>query len=455
LFDVIPFLPFRATLRSIAKMTEKHQHTDQQDYTIGEFKVSKSAVENSTIGGPEDIYDLVTAHWKTVVFVLFLSVVTTYQGRINTLEDQVGSLRSIYAGLPEEKGLAVDALRSVSDLREALTLIVEERAVALIESEGLFRGGSKSERQIEDLMEISGGFRKLWVDEEEVPPSIYQVVESLSGVLNRGENSRRLAGIPKDSSTAAYGIARYLLAHTSADDLSTAVSYLRDAERALSPSSVVRGDLIHFELAQGNSAFIRGERDRLISTFRQWWPQWEALLGMDESPATAYRVANGMARSLVFPLYALSLNGDGRALTVDEFEKAIGQSLGEAVRIGLLKVREAEKLGVDRLPTLITAAKLDIVLGKLLSNESIDLQKKLGVWDSYQSITEQFQGVSLNLAKQTLFDRAYRLMLEASNVATSHGERLEFGDLVIKDAVVNELPEKYRLALGLVEESVE
>ena len=82
---------------------------------------------------------MVTAHLKTVVFVLFLFVVTTYQSRIDTLEDQVGSLRNIYAGLPEEKKLAVDALRSVSDLRDALTLIVEERTVALIESEGLLK----------------------------------------------------------------------------------------------------------------------------------------------------------------------------------------------------------------------------------------------------------------------------------------------------------------------------
>jgi hypothetical protein len=438
-------------------MTEKHQHTDQQDYSIGEFKVSKSAVDNSTIGGLEDIYDLVTIHWKSVVFVLFLFVVTTYQSRINILEDQVGSLRSIYDGLPEEKKLAVDALRSVSDLREALTLIVEERTLALIESEGLFRGGAKSERRIEDLTEISRGFRKLWVDKDETPPSIYRVVESLSGILNRGENSEKLEEISKDHSSAAYGVARYLLAHASAGraELSSVVSYLRDAERALSPSSVVRGDLIHFELAQGNSAFIQGDRDRLVSTYRQWWPQWEALLGMDESPATVYRVANGKARSLVFPLYALSLDGEDMALTVDEFEKAIGQSLDEAVRIGLLKVREAEQLGVDRLPTLINAAKLDIVLAGLLSNESIDLQKKQGVWDSYQAVTEQFQGVSLELAKQTLFDRAYRRLTEASNVAASHGERLEFGDLVIKDAVVKELPVKYRVELGLVVESVE
>ena len=274
-------------------MTEKHQHTDQQDYTIGEFKVSKLAVENSTIGGPEDIYDLLTAHWKTVVFVVFLFVVTTYQGRSNILEDQVGSLRSIYAGLPEEKGLAVDALRSLWDLRDALTLIVEERTVALIETEGLLRGGSKSERRVEDLMEISSGFRKLWVDEEEVPPSIYQVVDSLSDVLNRGESSGELAEISKDSSTAAYGVARYLLAHVSARgaDLSSAVFYLRDAEGALSPSSVVRGDLIRFELALGSSALIQGEQDRLISIYRQWWPQWVALLNRDESTATAYRVA--------------------------------------------------------------------------------------------------------------------------------------------------------------------
>ncbi|MBT5704980.1 MAG: hypothetical protein HOI66_01585 [Verrucomicrobia bacterium] len=438
-------------------MTEKHQHTDQQDYTIGEFKVSKLAVENSTIGGPEDIYDLLTAHWKTVVFVVFLFVVTTYQGRSNILEDQVGSIRSIYAGLPEEKGLAVDALRSLWDLRDALTLIVEERTVALIETEGLLRGGSKSERRVEDLMEISSGFRKLWVDEEEVPPSIYQVVDSLSDVLNRGESSGELAEISKDSSTAAYGVARYLLAHVSARgaDLSSAVFYLRDAEGALSPSSVVRGDLIRFELALGSSALIQGEQDRLISIYRQWWPQWVALLNRDESTATAYRVANGMARSLVFPLYALSQEGERQALTVSEFEKAIGYPLAGAVRIGLLKVREAEELGVDRLPTLINAAKLDIVVGKLLSNESIEVKERLRIWDLYQSITEQFRGVSLDLAKQTLFDRAFGLMSEASNVATSHGERLEFGDLVIKDAVVNELPEKYRLELGLVEESVE
>jgi hypothetical protein len=295
------------------------------------------------------------------------------------------------------------------------------------------------------------------VNEEETPPSIYQVVESLSGVLNRGENSGGLVGISKNSSRAAYGVARYLLAHVPAAgaDLSSAVSYLRDAEGALAPSSVVRGELIRFELAQGNSAFIQGERDRLVSIYRQWWPQWEALLRMDESPATAYRVADGMARSLVFPLYALSQKGELQALTVDDFEKAIGLSLDGAVRIGLLKVREAEKLSVDRLPTLINAAKLDIVLGKVLSNESIDLQKRLRVWDSYQSITEQFQGVSLDLAKQTLFDRAYRLMSEASNVATSHGERLDFGDLVIGNAVANELPEKYRVGLGLVVESAE
>ena len=438
-------------------MTEQHQHTDQQDYSIGEFKVSKSAVEKSTIGGPEDIYELATKHWKTLVFVGFLFVVTSYQSQIDLLEDQVGSLKSIYAGLPEEKALAIDALRSVSDLREALTLIVEERTVALIESKGLFRGSSKSERQIEDLMEISRGFRKLWVDEEEVPPSIYQVVESLSDVLNRGENSGGLVGISQDSSRAAFGVARYLLAHVTAGgaELSSAALYLRDAERALAPSSVVRSDLIRFELAQGNSAFIQGERERLISTYKQWWPQWEALLNMDESSATEYRVANGMASSLVFPLYALSLQGEHPTLTVEEFENAIGQSLVEAVRVGLLKVGEAEKLNVDRLPTLISAAKLDIVLGELLSNESIDLKERLRVWGLYQSITEQFQGVSLELAKQTLFDRAFRLLSEASNVARSHDERLEFGDLVIKNAVVNELPEKYRVALGLVKESIE
>ena len=439
-------------------MTAKHHQTDQQEYSIGEFKVSKSAVESSNIGGPEDILTLATAHWKIVAVVVgFVFIVSSYQGRIDTLEDQVGSLRNIYAGLPEEKALAVDALRSVGDLRDALTVIVEERTVELIESEGLFRGGTDSERRIRDLGEISAGFRKLWLDREEEPPSIYQVVESLARNVSRGEAAAGLLNVPEVGSKTAFAVARYLLAHHSVGgaDLSNSVAYLRDAARTLSHSTVVRGKLISFELALGNSAFSEGERESLISTYKQWWPQWDALLNMDESPETEYRVASGLARSLVFPIYALSLKGEGQALSLDEFESAIGHSFPDAIRIGLLKVREAENLSVDRLPTLMIAAKLDIALGEALSNDSIELQQRLQAWNFYQSVTGQFQGVSLELAKQTLIDRAYQLLFDASGVATSHGEQLDYSDLVIGDALVDVLPDKYRVSLGLVARSAE
>ena len=461
LFHVIAFLEFGAALQFLSKMTESNQSKEHQGTVIGEFEVSSSAVEGSTIGGPEDLFELAGIHWKSLAVVAALTfIVTSYQGRINLLEDQVGSLRSIYSSLPEEKALAVGALRSVEDLREVLTVVVEERAVELIETEGLFRGGAKVARQVEDLIEISGGFEKLWVGTTAEAPSIYKVVEELSVLISDGDRPSGLGDIQESQSRVAYGVSRYLLAHVQAKangalGLSSAVSYLRDAERVLSPSSAVGSDLVLFELALGNEAFLRGDSELWVSTYEKWWPQWEMLVNMDDSAANQFRVSHGVAASLVFPFHALTQSGLAGRLSVANFEAALGASVDEAMALGLTSVRKARRLNIDRLPAMIVEGKLDIVLGELLAGNALDERRREKLWTAYQTITTKFQGVTLASAKQTLFESAFAILSEASNVASSHGEALDLSDLGIGDAIVSKLSNDHLEALGIGSDSVE
>ena len=436
-------------------MTESNQSKDHQGTVIGEFEVSKAAVEGSTIGGPEDLFELVGVHWKSVAVVAALIfIVTSYQGRINVLEDQVGSLQSIYSSLPEEKALAVGALRSVEDLREVLTVVVEERAVELVETEGLFRGGTKVARQVEDLIEISGGFKKLWAGTTAEAPSIYRVVEGLSSLLIHSERPAGLGDIQESQSRVAYGVSRYILAHAQAQangaqGLSSAVALLREAERVLSPSSSVGSDLVLFELALGNEAFLRGDHEPWVSAYQRWWPQWDLLLNMDDSAANQFRVSHGMAASLVFPVHALTQSGKAGRLSLTDFEASLGISVDEAMELGLRSVREAQSLNIDRLPALIVEAKLDIVLGELFAGNALNERRRAKLWTAYQTLTQKFQGVTLASAKQTLFESAFAILSEASNVANSHGETLNLADLGMGNAIVSKLSSDHLEALGI------
>lgn len=439
-------------------MTESNQNEDRHDLAIGDFKVSQSAVDRSAIGGPEDIIALAFKHWKSWAVVIALAfIVTSYQGRINLLEDQVGSLRNIYSSLPEDKALAVGALRSVEDMREGLTVVVEERATELLASEGILRGGTRVSERLNDLVEIAAGFEKLWEGSEEPTPAIYAVVEALPGFLARDGAMDALASVKESDSKVAFGVARYFLAHRKAKsnevDLSSAVSNLRDADRVLPTSSRVRSDLIAFELAIGNKALLRGDRESFVSVYQKWWPRWEGLLQSDDSASTQFRVANGIASAMVFPLHALSYSREENRLASAEFEAALGLSIEEAIRLSLTNVGKALSLNVDRLPAMIAGAKLDIVLGNLLSSPSVGDRLRASIWKSYQMVTNRFQGISLGLAKQALFGGAYETLTRASNIAASHGEELNLRDLVIGQEVVSSLPADYRNTLGLSDPS--
>ncbi len=435
-------------------MTESNQNEDRHDMVIGEFKVSRSAVDRSAIAGPEDIFALVFKHWKSwaVVFALAF-IVTTYQGRINVLEDQVGALRNIYSSLPEDKALAIGALRSVEDLRDGLTVVVEERAIELLASEGILRGGTRVSERLADLVEISAGFEKMWDGTDEPTPAIYSVVGELPDVLARSGGFGSLANVTESDSRIAFGGARYFIGHLRAESsetgLAVAVSNLRDADRVLPTSSQVRSDLIEFELALGNEALLRGDSETFIAVYRKWWPQWGELLQSDDSTSTQFRVAKGIASAMIVPLFAFSKSANEGGVAPADFEAAFDLSIQEAIRLSVTSARTALSLNVDRLPAMIARAKLDIVLGNILGSASISERLRSNIWAIYQGATKQFQGISIGLAKQALFNGAYETLTEASDIAVSHGEQIELSDLVIGQSVVAALPAEFRETLGL------
>ncbi len=444
------------------KMSDSEQKTHFETAEFGDFQASAEAVAASHIGGPEDLLDVVGRNWKGIAIVAgFLFIVTSYQGRIADLEGQVTSLVNVYEGLPEDKALAVGALKSVEEMRAGLTVVVEERVRHLIEMPGLMRGGNEVRRRVAELTEMSTQFERLWATEETALPDIYRVVGALDRVLGpQVEPVRKalneLAGVSDSDSTLASGAGQYLLAlaieaHGSQPGFGEAqrLDALRRANGRLSRSGVVETELIAAELDASNRAFLRGDRDGFVDGYQTWWPRWGSAWQTADSETTRWAVAKGMSESLAFPLWALSQPGESQRLSVAELENALGDSLAALIGRTYESLAQWRKRATDRAAQRIAGAELDLALSAYLGEAEIARQDRLVLWGQFQEATGRFQGVSLELASQTLNDAAARALAGAQQLATVLGESVKLGASESQRAVLGQLPELARQSLGL------
>lgn len=420
---------------------------------IGDFKVSRAAMEQSKIGGLEDIADLVGKHWTAIVVVIGLFfVLSTYPNRISTLQEQVESLSSMYENLPEDKALAVGALQSVDDLRQAVTIFVEERTADLVFSPSVFRGGSEVAASVETLRQFAAGFRKLWGGESDVP-GIYLVVDALPTILGQGEPVAELRNLRGSDSRVAEGLALYLqgrlVLSESAAAIPSAVRDLRVAADKLPNQSAVRATWIRGELLLGDTALLEGDFSRFASIYGKWWPKWESVLASSHLPASQFLVTMALSESVLFPLHALTIEREEARFTLTHLRGALGLTLSGAIDLALGNLERADTLNLDEPAVRVAAAKFDLVLARILTTATIDRGVRMDAWQRYQDLTQRFQDVPLRMAQQTLSDRALRGLSDAVASAEGSGARLALVDPLIGSSLFSALSEDQRSALGL------
>ena len=439
-------------------MTGK-SNDEQSGGVIGEFKVSRSAMEESKIGGLEDVADLVAKHWTAILVVIVLFfVLSTYPSRISSLQEQVSSLSSMYENLPEDKALAIGALQSVEDLRQAVTIFVEERATEMVFTPGVFRGGSDVAASVESLREFAAGFRKLWGEESDVP-GIYLVVEALPAILGQGESVAELRNLRDADSRVAEGLAFYLqgrlkLSETAAA-IPSAVRDLRVSAEKLPEQAAVSAYRIRGELLQGNAALLRGHLDGLGEIYQKWWPQWEGTLASSHDASSQFLATLAWNESVLFPLHALTLELEEGRFTLKHLEDALGLTLPDVIDLALANLKRAETLNLDGPAVKVAAAKLDLVLARILTVGAIDRAVRVAAWQRYQDVTQRFQDVTLRLAQQTLSDRAQRVLSEAISDAGRSGSRLALREPLIGGALFSPLSEDQRSSLGIASPEAE
>ena len=432
-------------------MTQEDHKPANEPQRYGQFEVSATAAQSSRIEGPAEILGLVFVNWKSVaVVVAFLFIVVTYQSRIDRLENQMSSLSHIYESLPEDKQLAVGALRSVEELRPVFTVMVEERVRELVDSEVLLRGGSSARRRVSEVEKLATGFEHLWAVAEQTAPAIYTVVQNLGAFLDGSVDQTSFSEITSSDSATAYGVARYLLAHQSQETGgSGALANLRHADRVLGPSSVVRRDLLRFELAAADAAALVGDSKAWTEIYSKGWNRWADFADMSESVEHSFRYSHGVAGALVVPFYAVSVKGEGSGLSLEDFKAGVGKSLPVALGIGVGECRRALSANVHRPSALVVSAEIDLAVERLLASDALTGDVKEGLWDAYQTSAGRFQDVSLGLAPKALVDRAGRLLVEASHLSESHGEVLDLGDTIVHRSLFQSLPAEVRETLGL------
>ncbi len=443
-------------------MTDSTKKEGRRGTKIGDFEVSSSAVEHSKIGGLEDVAELAGTHWKSVSVVLVLFfIVTSYQGRIQILEKQVQSLSSVYSALPEDKALAMGALKSVEDLRGAMTVVIEERVLDLLERPGLLRRGSQVKRRVIELKALANGLGKLWTSADLPAPPIYPLVDEIAKIVIEGEwgGGEGLSRIHRDDSGVAFGVSRYLMAWQRAEasragnDITPGLVLMREAKAALPPSGVVESDSLRLQLAAGDHALLSGNRPAFLEAYRQGWSQWMRLFEREDSVLHVFRVSRGLAQAFVFPVHALSMGDpnhpEAMALKVSELEGALGAPFNRIMESAVSMAWKAKELNVDRLAALVTASKLDLVLAGFFANDALARSLREDAWRTYQKTTGQFQGVALPLAPSALVNGASASLREAQSLAVAHGEELELRDWAISDRVLLDLPQEECNVLGI------
>lgn len=432
-------------------MTQEDHKPGSEPQRYGQFEVSATAAQSSRIEGPAEILNLVFVNWKSVAVVAaFLFIVVTYQSRIDRLENQMSSLSHIYESLPEDKQLAVGALRSVEELRPVFTVMVEERVRELVDSEVLLRGGSSADRRVAEVEKLATGFEQLWSVAEQAAPAIYTVVQNLDAFLERDIDQRSLSEITPDDSPTAYGVARYLMAHQAlATGGSGALANLRHANRVLGPSSVVGRDLLTAELAAADAAALVGDSEAWTGIYSEVWGKWADYSDMSDSIEHSFRYSRGVAEALVVPFYAISVKDEASGLSLGDFAAGVGRSLPAALSVAVAECKQALAANVHRPSALVVSAELDLVTEKLLTSVALTDGRKEALWNSYQSTAGRFQDVSLGLAPKALVDRAGRLLVEASHLSGSHGEFLDLGDSIVHRSLFQSLSVEVRETLGL------